>query len=305
MSPSSPLRVDQAWSIVAISFVITLISTGIRFAAGPFLGPLQQDFGFSLPYLSGVFAAAMLLYGVGMAVAGRLADLWGTRRVLVWGTALVAASLLVAARTTSPLLFALTYALAASFGFAATSQTVLSPLIGRWFDQRRGLAMTILSSGAMGGIAVMTPLSAALVGWLGWRATYLLYALVFLVVLLPIALWALPGAEPPAPAAAGGDPGQPHADPADPAGPAGGGSHPAAIAPALASRPFLYLAVGFFGCGFSMNLLGTHGVPMLEHHGFPTMTAAFGIGLIGLVSIFGSLAVGAPRTGSAGPVSWP
>lgn len=32
---------------------------------------------------------------------------------------------------------------------------------------------------------------------------------------------------------------------------------------------------------------------MLEHHGFSTMTAAFGIGLIGLVSVFGTLVIGA------------
>ena len=41
-----------------------------------------------------------------------------------------------------------------------------------------------------------------------------------------------------------------------------------------------------------MNLLGTHGVPMLMDHGFDAMTSSYGIGLIGLVAIAGTLLLG-------------
>jgi MFS family permease len=49
---------------------------------------------------------------------------------------------------------------------------------------------------------------------------------------------------------------------------------------------------GLFCCGFSMNLLGTHGVPMLMDHGFDPFTSSMGIGLIGFVAIGGTLALG-------------
>ena len=52
------------------------------------------------------------------------------------------------------------------------------------------------------------------------------------------------------------------------------------------------MALGLFACGYSMNLLGTHGVPMLMDHGFDPMTSSLGIGLIGLVAIFGTLVLG-------------
>jgi MFS family permease len=52
--------------------------------------------------------------------------------------------------------------------------------------------------------------------------------------------------------------------------------------------PFWKVAAGLFACGFSMNLLGTHGVPMLMDHGFDASTAAFGIGMIGVVAIAGT-----------------
>jgi MFS family permease len=41
-----------------------------------------------------------------------------------------------------------------------------------------------------------------------------------------------------------------------------------------------------------MNLLGTHGVPMLMDHGFDSMTSSMGIGVIGVVAIFGTLVLG-------------
>lgn len=283
MSGRRGRRMDAAWDVVGVGFAVCLFSSGIRFSVGPFVASLLADFGFSHTYLSAVVAAAMLVYGVGMVIGGWLADLWGTRAVLAGGSLMLSASLALAAWTRSSLLFSVAFALLGSLGFAAAGQTVLSPLISRWFRARRGFAMTFLSSGAMGGIAIMTPLSAALIAWVGWRATYLLYALLFLVVVTPLALWVLR------------DEATVRLAKAVPASP------PEAWRRALRTRPFWFLLIGFFGCGLSMNLLGTHGVPMLEHHGFSTMTASFGIGLIGLVSVFGSLAVGGAADRIGGP----
>ena len=60
----------------------------------------------------------------------------------------------------------------------------------------------------------------------------------------------------------------------------------------LKTRPFWLLSFGLFTCGFSMNLLGTHGVPMLMDHGFDSITSSSGLGLIGLVAIFSTLLLG-------------
>lgn len=55
---------------------------------------------------------------------------------------------------------------------------------------------------------------------------------------------------------------------------------------------FWQICFGLFACGYSMNLLGTHGMPMLMDHGFDGPTSAAGIGLIGAVAIVGSLVLG-------------
>src|SRR5690606_34326260 len=64
------------------------------------------------------------------------------------------------------------------------------------------------------------------------------------------------------------------------------------IRDALQSAQFWKIVIGLFACGYSMNLLGTHGVPMLMDHGFDAMTGSFGIGLIGFAAIFSTLVLG-------------
>ena len=64
------------------------------------------------------------------------------------------------------------------------------------------------------------------------------------------------------------------------------------VTDAIRTAPFWKICAGLFACGFSMHLLGTHGMPMLMDHGFDAMTSSYGIGLIGLVAIFGTLIMG-------------
>jgi MFS family permease len=60
----------------------------------------------------------------------------------------------------------------------------------------------------------------------------------------------------------------------------------------MRTAPFWKIFFGLFACGFSMNLLGTHGMPMLMDHGFDAITSSMGIGLIGFVAIVGTLVLG-------------
>jgi MFS family permease len=76
------------------------------------------------------------------------------------------------------------------------------------------------------------------------------------------------------------------------AAPAAAASAPPNLRQALRSAPFWMIVGGLFACGFSMNLLGTHGMPMLMDHGFDAHSSSMGIGLIGFVAIFGTLALG-------------
>ena len=272
------------WNIVAAAGFLTLLTVGMRMSIGPFFLPMARDLGFSRSMLAGIIAIGMLFYGIAMPLAAHLAVRRGTRFVLLTGTAIVIAATVWTANARSPFTFLLAFGVLMSTGLAFTGPVALTPVISRWFSRRRGMALFFLSTGSMAGIAVMTPALTFAIGRAGWQSTLLGFAGVFAAVAIPIAVFVIRDK---APAHADLLPDQIAAASAQPSTP-----EPLDFAGAVRTAPFWKICVGLFTCGFSMNLLGTHGVPMLMDHGFDATTSSFGIGLIGITAIFGTLLLG-------------
>lgn len=273
------------WNIVAAATLLTLLTVGMRMGIGPLFLPMAKDLGFSRSLLAGIVAIGMLCYGLGMPLAGYMVNRYGTRFVLLLGTAIVVGSTIWTVMARSPLTFFLAFGVLMSVGLSFTSPVALTPVISRWFTRRRGMALFFLSTGSMAGIAVMTPMLAFAVELADWRTTLVGFAAIFAVLTVPAALFIIRDTAPP------------HTD-LLPDQIAEKAAAPA-IAPeslkfseAVRTAPFWKVFLGLFACGFSMNLLGTHGMPMLMDHGFDAMTSSFGIGLIGLVAIFSTQVLG-------------
>jgi MFS family permease len=268
------------WNIVAAATLLTLLTVGLRMSIGPFFVPMATSLGMSRSELASIVAVGMLFYGAGMPLAGYLAARYSTRFVLLAGTVIVVGSILWTVAARSPLSLMLSFGVLMSLGLSFTGQVALTPVISRWFTRQRGMALFLVSSGSMAGIAVLTPLFSFAIRTFGWQNTLLAFGAVLAVTTVPAALFIirdeapehtdlLPGQIASAPARAAAAPGL-------------------TLGQAVRTAPFWKVAAGLFACGFSMNLLGTHGVPMLMDHGFDASTAAFGIGLIGLVAIVGT-----------------
>lgn len=273
------------WNIVAAAALLTLLSVGMRLGIGPFFLPMAADLGFSRSLLATIVAVGMLCYGLAMPLAGWLVARRGTRFVLLLGVATVVVAVAWSVNARGPLAFLLAFGVLMSLGLGFTSPVALTPVISRWFTRRRGMALFFLSTGSMAGMAVMTPLLTAAIHAFGWRATLVGFAAAFSAFTLPVALFVMRDSAPehtdllPEEAAARAAAGTPAID----------GTR---LADALRSAPFWMVCLGLFACGFSMNLLGTHGMPMLMDHGFDAFSSSAGIGLIGFVAIFGTLVLG-------------
>lgn len=286
MSPAPtqpPERWYFGWNIVAAATLITLLTVGMRLGLGPLFLPMAEDLGFSRSLLSSIVAVGMLCYGLAMPLAGWLVARRGTRFVLLAGTAMVVVAALWAANTRSPTGLLLSFGVLMSVGAGFTSPIALTPVISRWFQRRRGMALFFLSTGSMAGIAVMTPVLGIALQYLSWQSTLLAFAAVFVAVTVPAALRVIRDEAPP-----DGDALQDATGRPAPAAPAAHWS----VTQAMRTATFARVTFGLFACGFSMNLLGTHGMPMLMDRGFDATTSALGIGLIGLVAIPSTIALG-------------
>lgn len=268
------------WNIVIAASFLTLLSSGLRMSMGVFFLPIANDLNFSRSVLSGIIAIGMLFSGIAMPISGYLVGKYGTRFVLILGSIIIIISTVWSANSTDYWNFFLSFGVALSFGTSFVGSVSFMPIVARWFIKRRGLALFILSTGSMAGIAVMLPVFAFFIPIYGWQTTLISFAVIFMIIALPIALFIMKDNQSEIEVYSIEPVINQKIEPS------------IKLIDVLKTRPFWQLSFGLFTCGFSMNLLGTHGVPMLIDHGFDPIISSNGIGLIGLVAIFSTLVLG-------------
>jgi MFS family permease len=90
-------RVHPAWIVLGALALAMLGGTGLRSVFVVYIKPLEADFGWSRAALSGAAAVSLLVFGAVGRLAGRLADLWVPRRVVVLSLALLGIGTVAAA----------------------------------------------------------------------------------------------------------------------------------------------------------------------------------------------------------------
>jgi MFS family permease len=274
------------WNIVAAAAVLTLLSTGMRLGMGPYFMPMAHELGFSRTLLAAIMDTGMQCYGLAMPVVGLLVARHGTRRVLLIGAGIVLASAIWTLFARQPVSFLLSFGVCFSVGLAFTSPVALTGVISHWFTRRRAMALFLLATGSMAGIALVTPLTSLAIAQFGWRASLLGFAVLLAACTVPAALFVIREVPPvstdllPEEAAAE----RAHVE----------ATEPQALEPvqSLRTAAFWRIFFGLFCCGFSMNLLGTHGVPMLMDRGFDAVTGGMAMGTLGLAAVVGTVLMG-------------
>ena len=154
-------HVYYGWWLLAGSVLAMAIGSGVSFwAFGLYVGPLEDQFGWSRAEIAGGFSVGLLVSGLAAPLVGRWIDRYGPRRVILVGAVLTAASYL---------LLAVTDTLWHWFAFQAINAVFrqlmffipFQALVTRWFDRRRGIAVGILATGFSLGGFVIVPMSLA------------------------------------------------------------------------------------------------------------------------------------------------
>ncbi|MCJ2179985.1 MFS transporter [Novosphingobium album (ex Hu et al. 2023)] len=163
------------------------VTPGIISTFGLFLVPVATEFGWPRSVVSGALAIVLFGNAIGSAPAGRLADRFGSRRVILFGNILLAASIaMLALAPASPLLFYLQFAVVGVIG-ALASNMVIAKLLADSFDDRRGLFIGIAGGIGNGlGSAILPAFAAILIALHGWREAYLGLALAIFVIGFPV-----------------------------------------------------------------------------------------------------------------------
>ena len=208
-----------------------------------------------------------------------MADRIGTGRVILLGVALVALGTFITPymTTTAGLIFAIGVLAAGGAGMAGPS--VLMAATARLVPlQKRGLASGIVNAGGSFGQFVMAPIAISLTAAVGW-ASALQWLGVLVLLALP-AVWVLKGNSNALAAQAAAASGQKALTARE------------AIAQALATPSYRYLAAGFLVCGFHVAFLATHLPGVIAACGLAPEVGGWSLAVIGLFNIVGSLGMG-------------
>lgn len=273
------------WYIVLAASIISLFTAGFRMSFGPFFIPMLEDFNMTRTELSSIIAVGMLIFGIGMPLAGFLESRFGPKFVLILGAFVTLGSIIWTVFSTNALNLLLSFGILQSLGLALTGQVTFTPTLVRWFVRKRGQALLYLSTGSMAGIAIMNPVSNFLVMTFSWKHAMLFFGISLFIIIVSAALFVI---RVDVPEGADGIKNEDQSATTTTSSQTEPTS-PISLGLSFKTLPFWQICIGLFACGFSMNLLGSHGVPMLTDHGFTSTIASSAIGLIGLVAIPGTI----------------
>jgi MFS family permease len=274
-----------AWTIAAVTFLVLLVTAGIRATPGILILPLESEFGWTSAAISAAIAINLALFGLIGPFAASLMDRWGLRRLVLCALTLLTVSVGLTAFMNTQWQLVLLWGICVGAGTGVTSMVLAAVVANRWFDKSRGLVLGALTAANATGQLLFLPLLARLLDHSGWRSVSLLVAacaaLVFFFVLAfmrdrPSDIGLQPYGSGEIPILA-----KPSLRPIE------------ALRQAVRSPAFWVLAGSFFVCGASTNgLIGTHLIPACHDYGIPEVRAAGLLATMGIFDIVGTIASG-------------
>lgn len=176
----------HGWRIVAVCFIVATFGWGLGFyGQSVYLAELARLHGWPSSQIATATTFFYLAGALLVAFVGDVIRAIGARACLLGGIAAMALGTVLLGRIDAPWqLYAVDAILAV--GWAGTSLGAITNTLGLWFDQRRGMAISLALNGAsFGGIAGV-PVLVALIGALGFTGATTAAAIAAVVLLMPL-----------------------------------------------------------------------------------------------------------------------
>ncbi|SHN72489.1 MFS transporter [Bradyrhizobium erythrophlei] len=192
MEASNPYSIDESsahyegWRIVAVCFLVATFGWAFGFyGQSVYLAELHRLHGWPASLIS---TATTFFYLFGALLVIFVAETirkFGPRNCLVAGTVAMAVAVIVMGQVTSLWQLYLANVLLA-LGWAGTSLAMISTTLGLWFDQKRGMAISLALNGASFGGVAGVPLLVLAIGQLGFSGAMIAASSLMIVLVIPV-----------------------------------------------------------------------------------------------------------------------
>jgi len=180
-------KIHYAWIVAGVTFFVLLATAGIRATPAVLMVPLEREFHWTRAAISGAVAINIALFGIIGPFAASFIERYGLRRMVLLALGLLTGGVALSSTMHTQWQLTLFWGVLVGSGTGVTAMVLAAIVVNRWFDQRRGLVLGLLSAANATGQLVFLPMLASQVTRHGWRsATYIVAgvaAVVFLVVL--------------------------------------------------------------------------------------------------------------------------
>jgi MFS family permease len=280
------------WYVLAATSLILFISSGARLTIGVMMKPVITEFGWSRSAVSLAVFLNMVVFAISVVIVGKLYDRYGPKWVILVSSLLFSAGYMLMAVMTSFWQFLFLYGFLAAAGTGGTTLSIFAALLSKWFERRRGFAISLgLSGGCLGQFAIV-PLFTHMVLAYGWRLSNLFIGLVSLMVNVVLVLLVIKGD----PDDLGVEPyGRATVDDRESTGrqvPEPSGVRDLGLGEAMKTRSLWLFAFFMFVCGSGDFLVSTHLIALVTDHGISATTGGNMLAWFGLLSLGGILVAG-------------
>jgi MFS family permease len=280
--------------VLAASFLIMFFNAGAQLMIGVMVKPLTTEFGWSRGTVSAAISLNLVVYALSLVGTGRLYDRFGPKWVLLFSGALFSGGLALMGVVHSHWQFLLFYGVVSAVGLAGVSAPIFGSLLSRWFEKRRGMAISLGMAGLSLGQFLLVPLYTSLLLDIGWRGASLWMGAVCFavtVILVPVVIRGDPERLGKLPYG-GVESGSTSRITVDHASAGVSEARSLGLREAMRTRSFWLFTVAMFVCGAGDYLVSVHLVPMATDLGISTSTAASMLASFGLLSLGGILLAG-------------
>ena len=206
MAVATPLRTMQpanadrgesslrypGWRVVVTCFVMALLCWGFGFYGhGFYLAELRRQHGWSTALISSASTACYLVSAVLVIFISDAIRRFGVRGCLVTGSTAFAAAAAALPFLTAPWQLFAVY-LVMALGWATMSVGAITNILGLWFEQKRGLAISLALNGASFSGVIVVPFLVLITERRGFAAAMLVSALIIAALIVPL-LALIPG----------------------------------------------------------------------------------------------------------------
>jgi MFS family permease len=265
--PDDILDSPRAWVTVGAAFAAMAAVFGVAYSFGTFFAPMAAEFGTGSGATSLVFSITACCWFLLGSVSGRAVDRFGPRPVLLVGAVALAGGLLVTSAAQQLWVGYVGYGIGVGVAVACGYVPMVA-VVGGWFDRYRAFAIGVAVAGIGVGTLVGAPLAASLIAEYGWRQAHVLLGIGGSLLLV---VGATVARRPPAPT----------------------GDEPPALREVVRSREFraMYIATLLASVALFVPLVFLPTAAVAD--GVSPVAAATLIGVIGVASVVGRLAIGA------------